>query len=82
MVFELKRKRTRREGIAADRDDLGKCIDLDALFDDIKDNIQEGMPPLKPLQLLELLKAIYEGKKELEGEKELERDKNLEEVLN
>ncbi|CAH1767393.1 6835_t:CDS:2 [Entrophospora sp. SA101] len=40
--------------------DISKCIDLDALFDDIKDNIQEGMPPLKPLQLLELLKAIYE----------------------
>ncbi|CAJ0841121.1 16764_t:CDS:2, partial [Entrophospora sp. SA101] len=51
--------------VYCERVDLDKCINLDALFNDIKDNIQEGMLPLKPY---------------LRGEKELEGEKNSEEV--
>ncbi|CAH1763729.1 8419_t:CDS:2, partial [Entrophospora sp. SA101] len=36
-------------------------IDLGALYNELKDLIQESTAPLKPVKVFELLKMIYEG---------------------
>ena len=43
-----------------DSGDYSKYIDLDALFEIIKNTVQKDMTPLKPVEVFQLLKNIYE----------------------